>query len=97
LDDPGLKGLQEQEIFFLSKLSRPALGPIKLPIQRVLAILSLTVKQPIHEVDHSPKKKCCCTSATPRHLCGVDCVTTPFHNVTASTDNKPQILKAVLL
>ena len=82
-------------------MSRPAMGPTKLPIQRVLAVLSLTLKQPIHEVDHSPisnanvKKKCCCTSATPRHLCGLDWVTIPFHNVTASTDNKPQILKAV--
>jgi hypothetical protein len=37
--------------FLLSKMFRPALGLIHL-IQRALAILFLTLKQPAHEVDH---------------------------------------------
>jgi hypothetical protein len=35
-------------------LSRKALGPIQPPIQRVPRSLSLRVKQPGREVDHSP-------------------------------------------
>jgi hypothetical protein len=34
--------------------SRPALGPIQLPIQWVPRALSLEIKQPGHEADHSP-------------------------------------------
>jgi hypothetical protein len=36
------------------RLSRPALRPTYSPTQRVTGALSLTVKRPEHEPDHSP-------------------------------------------
>jgi hypothetical protein len=41
-------------IFLLITVSKLALGPTQPPIQWVLEALSLGVKQPGHEADHSP-------------------------------------------
>jgi hypothetical protein len=41
-------------IFLFTTVSRMALGPTQPPIQWVLGDLSLGVKQPVHEADHSP-------------------------------------------
>jgi len=41
-------------IFLCDTMSRPALGPIQPPIQWVLGALSLGVKRPGREADHSP-------------------------------------------
>jgi hypothetical protein len=41
-------------IFLLTMASRPALGPIQLPIQWVPGAPSLEVKRPRSEADHSP-------------------------------------------
>jgi len=35
-------------------MSLLALGPTQSPTQRVMGYLSLGVKQPVHEADHSP-------------------------------------------
>jgi hypothetical protein len=40
--------------FLFSTVSRPALGPTQSPIQWVLEVLSLGIKQPGHEADLSP-------------------------------------------
>jgi hypothetical protein len=42
------------EIFLFTTASRTALGPTLPPIQRVLGALSLGVKRPGREADHSP-------------------------------------------
>jgi len=41
-------------IFLFTTMSRTALGPTQPPIQRVLGALSLGVKRPGREADHSP-------------------------------------------
>jgi hypothetical protein len=41
-------------IFFFATASEPALGPAQPPIQWVLVTLSLGVKRPGREADHSP-------------------------------------------
>jgi len=41
-------------IFFFITAARTALGPTQPPIQWVLGVLSLEVKQPGREADHSP-------------------------------------------
>jgi hypothetical protein len=41
-------------MFLLSTASKPALGPTQPPIQWVLGALSLGVKRPGHEANHSP-------------------------------------------
>jgi hypothetical protein len=41
-------------IFLFTIVSRPALGPTQLPIQWVPGPLSLEVKRPVREADHSP-------------------------------------------
>jgi hypothetical protein len=41
-------------IFLFTTASRTALGPTQPPIQWIRAALSLGVKRPGHEVDHSP-------------------------------------------
>jgi hypothetical protein len=43
-----------QEIFLYYTASRPALKPTQPPIQWVLGALSLGIKQPGREADHSP-------------------------------------------
>jgi hypothetical protein len=40
--------------FFFTTASRPALGPAQPPLRWVPGALSLVVKQPGHETDHSP-------------------------------------------
>jgi hypothetical protein len=50
----GFNSQQEQEIFLYSTASRLILGPTLPPIQWVLGVLSLGVKQPRHEPHHSP-------------------------------------------
>jgi hypothetical protein len=44
----------ELAIFLFTTASRMALGPTQPPIQWVPGALSLGVKQPGHEADHSP-------------------------------------------
>jgi hypothetical protein len=43
----------EPRFVYYFKSSRPALGPIQPPIQWILGSLSLRVKRPGHETDHS--------------------------------------------
>jgi hypothetical protein len=43
----------ELEIFLFDTVFRPALGPTQLPMQRVQGALSLGVKRPGREADHS--------------------------------------------
>jgi hypothetical protein len=50
----GFESWQGLEIFLFTTVSRIALGPIQPPIQWVPEALSLRVKQPGHEADHSP-------------------------------------------
>jgi hypothetical protein len=40
--------------FFFDTMSRPVLGPTQPPIQWVLGAISLGVKRPRREADHSP-------------------------------------------
>jgi hypothetical protein len=54
LDDPRFESLQRLGIFLSTTVSRPALGPTQPPIRRVLVVLSLEIKRPGCEVDHSP-------------------------------------------
>jgi hypothetical protein len=42
-------------IFLFTTASRTALGPTQPPIQRVPGVLSLGVKRPGREADHSPQ------------------------------------------
>jgi hypothetical protein len=51
---PGLDSRQGLGIFLFTTVSRTALGPIQPPNQRVSEVLSLGVKQPWCEADHSP-------------------------------------------
>jgi hypothetical protein len=53
----GVLGADSQQglgIFIFTTMYRMALGPTKPPIQWVPGALSLEVKQPGHEADHSP-------------------------------------------
>jgi hypothetical protein len=54
LDDRGFEYRQGLGIFLFTTVSRPALGPTQPPIQRVPGALSIGVKRPGHEGDHSP-------------------------------------------
>jgi hypothetical protein len=45
---------QELGIFLFTTASRPAVGPTQPPIHLVPGALSVGVKQPSHEADHSP-------------------------------------------
>jgi hypothetical protein len=53
LDDGGFESWQGLVIFLFTNVSRLALGPTQPPIQLVPGALSLGVKQPGHEADHS--------------------------------------------
>jgi hypothetical protein len=50
----GFLSQQKQEIFLYSTASRPALEPTHSPFQCVPGALSLGIKQPRREADHSP-------------------------------------------
>jgi len=54
LDDRGLESWQGVGIFLFTTASRLALGRTKPPIQWVPEALSLGVKWPLREADHSP-------------------------------------------
>jgi hypothetical protein len=53
VDDRWFKSRQVLGIFLFTTVSRPALGPIQPPIQEVPRALSLRVKRPGREADHS--------------------------------------------
>jgi hypothetical protein len=50
----GFDSRQGLGIFLLTTATRTALGPAQPPIQWVLGALSLGVKRPVREADHSP-------------------------------------------
>jgi hypothetical protein len=54
LYDRGFESRQELGIFLFTTASRPVLEPTQPPIQWVPASLSLRVKRPMCEADHSP-------------------------------------------
>jgi hypothetical protein len=54
LYDRGFNSRWELEIFLLDTTSRPALGPTQPPTQRIPGALSVGVKRPEREADHSP-------------------------------------------
>jgi len=54
LDDQSFESRQGLGIFLLTTVCRPALGPTQPPIQWVPGALSLGVKRPRREADHSP-------------------------------------------
>jgi hypothetical protein len=54
LDDGGFEARQGLGIFLFITASRPALGSTQSPIQWVPNALSLGVKPPRREADHSP-------------------------------------------
>jgi hypothetical protein len=53
LDDRGFDSLQELGIFLFTIASRPAVGLTEPSIQWVSRALSLEVRRPGHEADHS--------------------------------------------
>jgi hypothetical protein len=54
LDDRGFESRQGMGIFLSTTASRAVLGPTQPPIQCVPGALSLGVKPPARETDHSP-------------------------------------------
>jgi hypothetical protein len=54
LDDRGFESRQGMGIFPFTTASRPALGPAQSPIQWIPGDLSLGVRRPGSEADHSP-------------------------------------------
>jgi hypothetical protein len=54
LDDRGFENQQGLGIFLFTTESRPALEPTEPPIQWLPGALSLVVKRPGREADHSP-------------------------------------------
>jgi hypothetical protein len=54
LDDQGFKSWQGLGIFLITTISITVMGPTQPPIQWVPGALSLGVKWPRHEADHSP-------------------------------------------
>jgi hypothetical protein len=54
LDDQGFESSQGLGIFLFTTVSTPALGPIQPPIRWVSGTLSLGIKRPGREADHSP-------------------------------------------
>jgi hypothetical protein len=54
LDDRGFKSRQELGMFPFTTTSRPALGPTQSPVKWIPGSLSLGIKRPEHEADHSP-------------------------------------------
>jgi hypothetical protein len=54
VDDRVFKSRQGLQIFLFTTASRPALGPTQPPIRWVPGALSLGIKRPGREADHSP-------------------------------------------
>jgi hypothetical protein len=54
LDDRGFESREGLGIFLFTTAFRPAPGPTQPPIQWALGALSLAVKRPEREADHSP-------------------------------------------
>jgi hypothetical protein len=54
LDGRGFESRQDLRIFVFDTMSRPALEPIQSPIHWVPGAVSLRVKRPRREADHSP-------------------------------------------
>jgi hypothetical protein len=54
LDDRGFESRQGLGIFLFTTASRPTLGTTQSPIQWAPGALSLVVKRPVREADHSP-------------------------------------------
>jgi hypothetical protein len=73
----GFDSRRELGIFLFATASTTALGPNQPPIQRIPGALSLGVKRPRRETDHSPpyraevKNMCSYTSTLPIRLHGV--------------------------
>jgi len=53
-DDRWFNSWQGLWIFFFTTTSRQAVGPTRPPIRRIPRILSLVVRWPVSETDHSP-------------------------------------------
>jgi len=83
----GFDSWQGQVSFLITSISRPVLGPTKPLILWVLRVLSLGVKQPGHEADHSPpssaeiKNAWSCTS-TPPYIFMAQCLIKHKNNFT---------------
>jgi hypothetical protein len=77
LDDRGFESRQGLGIFLFTTASRPTLGPTQPPVQWVPGALSLGVKRPRREAEHSPpssaevKNAWSYTSTLPVRLHGV--------------------------
>jgi hypothetical protein len=54
LDDEGFESRQRLGFFLFTTVSIPALGPTQPPLKRVTGALSLGIKRPVREADHSP-------------------------------------------
>jgi hypothetical protein len=57
LDDQGFESRQGLGIFLFTTASRPALGLIQPPIQWVPRVLTLGIKRPGREANHSPPSR----------------------------------------
>jgi hypothetical protein len=69
----GFDSQQGLGIFLFTTMSRTLLGPTQPPIQWVPGVLSLGVKQPGREGDHSPpssaeEKNACSYTSTPQYV-----------------------------
>jgi hypothetical protein len=77
LDDGGFQSRKGLEIFLFTTASRPVLRPYQPPIQWIPGDLSLGIKRPRRETDHSPpsgaevKNAWSYTSTSPIRLHGV--------------------------
>jgi hypothetical protein len=72
----GFDSRQGQEIFLFSTASRPALGPTQPPTQWVAGALSLGVKRPGREADHSRMVELYLYSTMRLHVVVLNCLST---------------------
>jgi len=49
----GFQGIVGQKILFVSKISRPAVGPTLPPIQRVQGAIALGINGQVHQAYHT--------------------------------------------
>jgi hypothetical protein len=79
--DDGAFGIRVPEVSkIFSASSRPVMGPTQPPIQRVPGALSLGVKRPGRESDHTPPtsiqmENTCSYISTPRYVLMTGCLT----------------------